>query len=273
MKKFLYILSGTALVAIGLDWFLIPAKIAAGGVSGIATIFQHILGIKASVTVLALNIPLLFLAYWFCGKKFILKTLFASVALSAFLEIFSGVSPLVEEPMLCTIAGGILSGVGMGLVFMADASTGGTDVVALLLQKIKPHIPVGTMLLVADGVVVLVSGILFKSFDVMIYACICVFITTKIIDNMVSGLDFAKQITIISKKATDISDCIINELDRGVTGIKCVGQYSKEEGMMLITIVKRNQIVKVKDAVNKYDKNAFVIVSDVHEVIGEGFKE
>ncbi len=273
MRKWIAVVLGTALMAYALNAFLIPAKIAVGGVSGIASILENVWNIKASVTVLLFNIPLLVSAYIWGSRKLFLNSLAGSLSLSLFLELFSVFPPLMEETMLCAIAGGLLLGLGMGIVFREDATTGGTDILAVLLQKAKPYMPISTLILIADGAVIISSGIIFKSFDAMIYACIALFISSKLIDAIVVGLDYAKEVTIISHYAPDISRDIIHTLRRGVTGVKCVGLYSGRDNMMLVSIVKKNQIVKIKNIVQKHDPNAFVIVSEVKEVIGEGFKE
>lgn len=272
LKKIAALITGTIIMATGLELFLIPSNIAAGGVSGIATILQNVWGIKASVTVFLLNIPLLISAYIFCGRKLFFNSLAGSALLSAFLEFFSGISPVTEDIMLNAIAGGVLVGAGQGLVFRFDATTGGTDIMASLIQKIKPHLPIGSLILFADGLVILASGVTFGNFEIMICASVSLFITSKVIDSIVTGLDYAKKVTVISPFVPDIAREITSCLDRGVTGIKCLGMYSGKERMMLISVVKKNQIVKVKNIVQKYDKKAFVIVSEVKEVIGEGFK-
>ena len=259
-------------MAIGLELFLIPSRIAAGGVSGIATILQNVFGIKASITVFLLNVPLLFSAYFFGSRKLFFNSLTGSLFLSVFLEIFSRFNLVLNDVMLNAIAGGVFVGLGQGIVFRFDATTGGTDILASLIQKIKPHLPIGTLVLFADGLVILASGITFREFDIMIYAALSLFISTRVVDGIVTGLDYAKKVTVISPFAPDIAREIISALDRGVTGIKCLGMYSGKEQMMLISVVKRNQIVKIKNIVQKYDKKAFVIVSEVKEVIGEGFK-
>lgn len=272
MKRFCTLILGTLIMAIGLELFLIPSRIAAGGVSGIATILQNVFGIKASITVFLLNVPLLFSAYFFGSRKLFFNSLTGSLFLSVFLEIFSRFNLVLNDVMLNAIAGGVFVGLGQGIVFRFDATTGGTDILASLIQKIKPHLPIGTLVLFADGLVILASGITFREFDIMIYAALSLFISTRVVDGIVTGLDYAKKVTVISPFAPDIAREIISALDRGVTGIKCLGMYSGKEQMMLISVVKRNQIVKIKNIVQKYDKKAFVIVSEVKEVIGEGFK-
>lgn len=258
-------------MALGLDVFLIPQRIAIGGISGIATILENLFQIPSSVTVFVLNIPILVLAFLYLSRKTFWYTLFGTTMLSVFLQIFGFIAPVSDDKILCAIAGGLLVGVGLGMVFFKDGTTGGTDVVARLLQKKKSHMPIGTLVMLSDGAVILLSGILFKSFEQMIYACIALFVSAKLIDYIMVGGDFAKQVTIISKFAPDISREILKKLERGVTGIRSIGTYSGKESLMLMTVVKKNQIAKVKEIVKKYDINAFVIVSSVSEVIGEGF--
>ena len=272
MKKIFPLLFGTAIMAFALQLFLIPANISAGGVSGIATILQNTLGVKASVTVFLLNVPLLISAYLFSGRKLFFNSLYGSVLVSVFLELFSGFGPLIDDRILNSVAGGVLVGLGQGIVFRFDATTGGTDILATVLQKLKPHLPIGMFVLVADGLIILASGITFKNFEIMICAAISLFIASRVIDSIVVGLDFEKAITVISPYVPDIARDIAVNLDRGSTGIKCIGMYSGKERTMLFSVVKKNQIVKVKNIVQKYDKKAFIIISEVKEVIGEGFK-
>ena len=167
MKKLIMVVLGAALTAAGLNWFLIPARIAAGGVSGIATILENLFSIRASITILALNIPLLILAWVFKGKKTLFRALTGAVLMSFFLEVLS-LSPFkVSDPIVSAIAGGLMTGLGMGLIFKAEFSTGGTDIMALLLQLKYPYLPIGTLLLYADGLVIITAGILFKSIEIV----------------------------------------------------------------------------------------------------------
>ncbi|MBR3942593.1 MAG: YitT family protein [Clostridia bacterium] len=273
MKTIFSVVLGSAIMALGLDLFLIPEQIVVGGISGIATVLQFTAGISPSVTVLVLNIPITILAFLYLSRRTFWFTMLGSLNLSVFLQIFTCVAPVSDDKILCSLAGGVLVGLGLGIVFRADGTTGGTDVVAKLLQKKKPYLPIGILMLVADGVVVLLSGVLLKSYEQMIYASIALFVSTKVIDRIVVGGDAAKQVTIISTFAPDIARCVITKLQRGVTGIKSVGLYSGKDTLMLMTVVQNNQIVKVKQIVKKYDKNAFVIISNVSEVIGEGFNK
>lgn len=273
MKTIFSIILGSAIMALGLDLFLIPEQIVVGGISGIATVLQFTAGILPSVTVFVLNIPVTVLAFMYLSRRTFWFTMLGSVTLSVFLQIFASIAPVSNDKILCSLAGGVLVGLGLGIVFRADGTTGGTDVVAKLLQKKKPYLPIGILMLVADGVVVALSGILLKSYEQMIYASIALFVSSKVIDRIVVGGDTAKQVTIISRYAPDIARCVISSLQRGVTGIKSIGMYSGKDSLVLMTVVRNNQIVKVKQIIKKYDKNAFVIISNVSEVIGEGFNK
>ncbi len=273
MKIVLYIIFGSAIMALGLDLFLIPEKIVVGGISGIATVLQFTTGILPSVSVFVLNIPITVLAFLYLSRRTFWFTLLGTFSLSAFLQAFTFLAPVTEDKILCALAGGVLVGLGLGLVFRADGTTGGTDVVAKLLQKKKPHMPIGVLVMVSDGLIIALSGILFKSYEQMIYAGVALFISSKVIDRIMVGGDTAKQVTVISPFASDIARCVISNLQRGVTGIKSVGLYSGKDTLMLMTVVRNNQIVKVKQIVKQYDKNAFVVISNVTEVIGEGFNK
>ncbi len=273
LKKYLIVVLGCVLTAAGLNFFLIPGRIAAGGVSGIATIVENLLGIKAAITVLILNIPILVSAWIFKGKNTFFKAMVGSVLLSIFLEVLSFVPFRVYDLLLCAIGGGVLTGIGMGLVFKSEFSTGGTDILALLLQLKYPYLPIGTLLMFADGAVIVTSGIIFHSVEICIYACIALFLAVKLIDFIVVGADFAKAVMIISPKTEEISKDVISLLDRGVTGLQSRGMYGGKQGTMLLCVIRKNQIVKLKSIVEKHDKNAFLIVSDVTEVIGEGFRK
>lgn len=267
------VILGCALTAAGLNFFLIPGCIAAGGVSGVATILENLFKIKAALTVFALNIPILISAWIFKGKNTFFKAMVGSFLLSIFLEILSFVPFRVYDLLLCAVGGGALTGLGMGMVFKSDFSTGGTDVLALLLQLRYPYLPIGTLLMFADGAVIVTSGILFHSVEICIYACIALFIAVKLIDFIVVGTDFAKAVMIISPKTEEISKDVLSILDRGVTGLQSRGMYGGNHGTMLLCVIRKNQIVKLKSIVEKHDKNAFLIVSDVTEVIGEGFRK
>ena len=265
------VLVGVIITAIGVSYFLIPAKIAAGGVSGLATVVYHLTSLPVGVTMLLLNIPLFLLSWRIIGPVFGAKTLFGTLAMSVFVDIFNQFAvPPTEDLLLAAIYGGVLSGIGLGIAFRAGGSTGGTDMAAQLVARFFPT-SVGQALLLVDGVVIVLAGIAFGP-ELAMYALIAVFITTKTVDLVQEGQSYAKACLIISDDPETIGQRIMEHLERGVTILDGKGMYTKHEREVLLAIVSRMEIAAVKRIVAETDKKAFVIISDVHEVLGEGFR-
>lgn len=271
MKNYLKIVAGAFIMGIGQNVFLIPNRIAAGGISGIATILEHTIGIRPSVVVLILNIPLFITAFLYLGKKFIISSTWGTLAYSLALELTQGYAFYGEFPVLCVL-GGVLTGIGMGIVLKSDATTGGTDVAARLLKLNFAHLSVGKLILLVDGFIVTASAIVFRNLNLAVYATISLYITTIIVDRMIEGIDFAKAIYIISNKNEEISSEIMSKISRGVTGLKGIGMYSKEETTVLLCILKNYELAALKKIVSDIDNKAFFITCDAREVMGEGFK-
>lgn len=272
-KDYFFILLGSFLIAIGVNWFLVPHKIAAGGASGIGTILYVMLGVPISVTALIINVSLLIAGYKSLSRQSFFKALFGMLALSLFLGVTSVVRPFSNDVLLSSIYGGVIVGVGVGLAVSRNASTGGTDFAAVMLNKIYPRFSVAVYILIIDAIIILASSIAFEDYSVILYATLSLYITTRMADDIIEGVDFAKSIFIISDKCDEISKCIITDLDRGVTGIYIRKMYSENDGMMLMCIIRKNQFLKLKKIVKDIDENAFIILTDVREVLGEGFKK
>lgn len=273
VEDYFWILVGSFLIAVGVNWFLLPHKIAAGGASGIGTILYVILGIPISVTALIINVSLLIAGYKSLSKSSFLKALFGMLGLSLFLEITSIVQPFSNDVLLSSIYGGVVVGIGVGLAVSRNASTGGTDFAAVLLNKLYPRFSVAVYILIIDAIIIVASSLAFEDYSVILYATLSLYITTRIADDIIEGVDFAKSIYIISDKCDEISKCIMSDLDRGVTGIYIRKMYSENDGMMLMCIIRKNQFLKLKKIVKQIDDNAFIILTDVREVLGEGFKK
>lgn len=273
VEDYFWILVGSFLIAVGVNWFLLPHKIAAGGASGIGTILYVILGIPVSVTALIINVSLLIAGYKNLSKSSFLKALFGMLGLSLFLEITSIVQPFSNDVLLSSIYGGVVVGIGVGLAVSRNASTGGTDFAAVLLNKLYPRFSVAVYILIIDAIIIVASSVAFEDYSVILYATLSLYITTRIADDIIEGVDFAKSIYIISDKCDEISKCIMSDLDRGVTGIYIRKMYSENDGMMLMCIIRKNQFLKLKKIVKQIDENAFIILTDVREVLGEGFKK
>lgn len=272
---------GSLLIAISMNLFLIPNKIAPGGVSGLATVIYYLSDKKFQVgtVMLVLNIPLFIIGIKSIGKGFILRTIFGTIVLSLFIDISSDIVKKIflkyfidGDLMLHAVYGGLLMGVGLGLVFRAGATTGGTDMAAIMVNRLLRSFTVGQILLFIDTLVIISATIAFRSFTLALYALIALFVSSKAIDFVVEGVNFSKAVLIISDNWDEISNKILKDMDRGVTLLSGKGMYTGNDKMTLLCIVYRGQLHTLKKIVKQVDKESFVIVTDVREVLGEGFK-
>lgn len=277
-KGYIRILLGTAVMAFAVKCIYDPAGLVTGGVSGLAIIAKNIgkvLGgweIPLWVTSTVLNIPLFLAAIYIQGVKPIFKTLFATASLSVFLAIIPSVTVVENDLFLTAVFGGVLSGVGFGLVLGGQATTGGTDLLAVLIRRRMKHYSVAQILQALDGMVVLGGAVIF-GLNYALYAMVAIFFVSKISDMFIEGWKFSKQALIISDKNQEIAARLMEELDRGVTGLYARGMYSRQDREVLFCVVSKKEIVRLKELVGEMDPKAFVIVSDVREVLGEGFVE
>lgn len=269
---YLGITLGSLLTALGLTIFLVPNKIAAGGVSGLATVIFYLTHIPVGIMMLVINIPLFIAGVKILGRSFGARTIYGIITLSVFTDILQPVVPvLTKDLLLATIYGGILGGLGLGLVFRAKGTTGGTDMVAMLINHFT-GLSTGQGLLLADGFVVMLAGFFFN-IEVALYAALTIFINSKTIDLVQEGFSLTRATFIISSKPDKIREGIISNLDRGVTILEGYGGYTGEEKDVLFCIISRSEVTKLKRMVYEIDPRAFVIIADVHEVLGEGFKQ
>lgn len=269
---YLGITVGSALLALSLAVFLIPNKIAAGGLSGLATIIYYWTGWPVGIMTFIMNIPLFFAGIKFLGRSFGPRTIYGMVIFSLFTDILQPIVPvLTRDLLLATIYGGVVGGIGLGLVFLSKGTTGGTDMIARLINHFT-NFSMGRGLLLADGLVVLLAGIFFNP-EVALYAAISIFINSKTVDLVQEGFDYKKAAFIISKDSKEIMLKIIEELDRGVTVLKGHGGYTGEDKNVLYCIINRVELTKLKRMVYNIDQDAFMIISDVADVLGEGFNK
>ena len=273
----LYIFAGTFLMALGINLAFDPMGLVCGGVTGLAIVVKNLTGfildggIPVWLSNLLFNGPLFVVALIKKGKKYIAKTMFATVMLSVWIYLVP-IYQLFDDYVLATLFGGVMTGAGIGMVLARMATTGGTDLLSALIHDKLKHITIPQLLAITDGAIVLLGAVVFGVENAM-YAICVVYICAKISDGMLEGLKFAKMAHIISDKADEIAEVILIDVDRGATGVKVQGMYSKAEKKMLICVVTKKEIVELIDIVHKIDPNAFVIVNDVHEVRGEGFIE
>ena len=275
MKKrildYVFIAVGSMIMAFAIDFFLAPFKISTGGISGFATVLLHLFHLPLSITTLFFNAILFFFGYRTLPKEAIPKSVAGILLLSLFLELFEGLVFTEGDLLLGAIFGGVLVGVGVGFVVMRDGSTGGSDYAALILNRIFPHISIATFILIIDTAVILLSGIVFRNFSIMLYSVISLYISTKVTDFLLIRGDFAKSVTVISPESEKIAAEIMEKMERGVTGFYTHGFYTKREGKSLVCVVRSREVATVLSIVEQFDKTAFTYVSDVRKVRGEGF--
>lgn len=278
LKNYLFMVVGTALMAFSIASVFDPVSLITGGFSGLSIIIRQLTeplvpgGIPLSVTNLALNIPFLLLTVKLKGFRYLLRTGFATVAPSFWLSVLP-VIPIAEgDLLLSALYGGLIMGTGIGLVFVAQSTTGGTDLIAALIQHFLPSYSISTLMWILDTLIVLLGAYLF-GIQMTLYAIIAIYLTSHVADGLIEGLKFSKAAFIITGKPDELSATLMQELDRGVTGISAMGMYSREAKNMLLCVVARKQIVQLKELAKECDPGAFVIVTDVREVLGEGFIE
>jgi len=286
VQDYLWIVLGSLITAAAINIFLVPYKIAPGGVTGIATVIYYLIDemIPVGIIMLMLNVPLFIFGYKYIGRRFIVRTLISTVLLSLITDVTEPLTELFTEQlalenltespdyMLYTIFGGFFLGLGLGLVFKSGATTGGTDLAARILNHFIPTLSVGRALLLMDTAVVIFAAVAFRSFLLALYAILALYISSKIIDVILEGMNFAKAVFIISDHADIIAQDVMNELERGVTALKGIGMYSGNDKKVLYCVIQRGQLQGLKNIVKRADPKAFVILSDVTEVLGEGFK-
>ncbi|QEK11455.1 YitT family protein [Crassaminicella thermophila] len=274
---YILITIGTLIMAFGLMFFLEPNTIAPGGVTGLAIVIQKISGIPIDITNLVINIPLFIIGLMVLGKKFGLKTAYGTLTLSLFIRLIITILGEdivgVEDLLLSALYGGVLMGVGIGLVFKGGGTTGGTDLAGAILNKYIPNLSIPKLMMVIDLMIVATAGIVNKKLETALYSVIALYIIVKIADFIIEGLNYAKAFFIISNYPKEIGEEIMRTLDRGVTVLQGRGMYTGNDKDVLLCIVDRSQVAKLKNIVHAIDENAFIMVTTVHEVLGEGFKE
>ncbi|HEX3039321.1 MAG TPA: YitT family protein [Caproiciproducens sp.] len=276
VKDLLFFTVGSFIYGISVVQFTAPNNIAPGGVTGISTMINYISGWPIGSTGLLINIPIFIWAIIEIGYKLVGKTMIATVLVSVAIDTAGLIVPPYKgDPMLASIFGGVIGGIGLALVFMRGGTTGGSDLAARVLGRRIRHLSMAKLMLGIDLTVVLVSAFIYKSMESALYAVITIFVTTKLIDTILYGTDIGtgKMLFIMSAKNNEIAKDILNDMDRGVTVLKSRGAYSGREGEVLLCALRRYEVVKVKDIVRHHDKNAFMIVGDAGEISGEGFRE
>jgi len=268
----LYIIVGSFLLAIGINVFLVPGKISSGGISSIGTILLYLFDVKLSVTNLVFNVLLFAAGLRYLSRAAVIKTGIGILALTVFLELTSTFPTYGEDAIISTLVGGVLVGVGVGLVVKQNASTGGSDFAALILKRFFPHVSLANLILVLDCAVILASGIVFKSLSVTVYSILAMYVSSRVTDAVVTMGSMAKAVRIFSREHEAIARFVMDRFERGATGLYSRGMYSGREGMMLLCVVNPKQLPPLIEGIKQLDKQAFVVISDAREVLGEGFR-
>lgn len=280
LKNFIYITIGSAIFGMGVSWFANPNKIVTGGVSGLSIIISYLfkninINIPISALVFILNIPIFIFSLTINGKEFIKKSIIATILMSFWIYVFGllpNILKIENDMLLSSILVGVFCGTGTGLILRVGASSGGSDMLANSIYKILPQFSIAKLIFIIDSSIVFI-GLLSFGPTKTTYAIISIFTASKIINNILGGLRFARAVFIVSDKADEISKEIFEKLNRGNTSINCKGMYTKKEKNILIVVVSPKEIIKLKRIINVKDKNAFIIICPAQEVLGKGFLE
>lgn len=270
---YLVLIMGATIVGISVGSVLLPSKLSTGGFTGIATILHYIMKLPASAVLLALNIPIFLLVWKVIGFKYGFRSLIGMIFCSLGIKLGEFFGVLTTESILAAIYGGILSGLGIALTYRAGGSTGGTDLVAKLVQIKKPHMNLSEILLIVDGMIIATSAIVFNSIEVALYSTVSLYVMTKTLDLVLIGADYSKAVFIITEKDKEIADYMHSTLKRTATQINAIGTYTNTEKRILLCVVNKKEIPKLKAGILEIDDKAFTIITTVIDAYGKGFKD
>lgn len=270
--QYVLIIIGSALFAAGFQFFLYPNSIIVGGVSGIAMIVNYLTDLPVGVMNIVLNIPLFIIAWRQFGTKFVIGSFVGMMLSSVFVDLFALVSySPTNDMLLACIIGGAIKGLGMGIIYYAGATTGGTDIIAKFVRLKYPYINFGTLILLTDAIIILAFAIIFHKVEGAMYAVIAMFVVSRVIDLVLYGVDNSNVCYIISEKSEQLVNDITDSLHRGVTILEGEGAYSHQNKQVLLCVVKRTQVSDIRKIIKNVDENAFFIITDAKNVFGKGF--
>lgn len=274
MKKttaFLFTIIGTMITGFAIGTFLTPNKIVGGGASGISTILYHTFGIQPGASFFLINILFLLVGFKILGRQFILKTLIGITLLSLFTQIFSLFPIYTENLVLSAIFGGVLYGLGIGMSFAAGASTGGTDIIGRIIQTKLSFVPIGKMLLLVDGIIIVISLMIFKNIELTLFGILTLFVSSYSIDLIISKLNVSRIVFVITDKGEEISKTLVSTSPRGVTLIDVKGVYTDTEKKMLFCALKESETEEFQKKILSIDRTAFIVFSESQRIKGNGF--
>lgn len=269
--EYFFIILGDFILALGVDFFLLPNQISTGGFSGLGTIINYVLGIKIGTTIILLNLILVIISIWIYGFRFGIKTVISIAFFGLFANILEGRYVVTNDLLLASICGGILSGIGIGLNMKVSSTTGGSELLAKISNHYIKKIDLTQMIVIIDGIIVILFILVFGNIDFGLYSIIAIFISKIVIDVIIEGVNYSKIVYVISNKSEMISEAIIQEMNRGVTLLDAQGFYTKQKNRVIYCVINKYEIQEIKDIVKKIDEQAFVIITEAKEVLGNGF--
>lgn len=272
IQEYVIIALGCTIMAAGVSLFLLPNELSTGGFSGIATIVYYFFKVPMGVTVLALNIPLLIIAYFKIGKQLFARSIYGTIVFSLMIDLIDKITPLTHDRFLGCIYGGIFAGIGTAIILKFDASTGGSDLLSHIIKAYKKQYKSSSLILAVDTVVIALNVIFFKNIEIGLYSAIAIFLMGKMIDLIFEGVNFTKVIFIISPKYEEIAGQISASINRGSTGLFSKGMYTDQEKLTLLCVGSRTEAYEMQSIAKEIDKEAFIIIINAREVIGKGFK-
>jgi len=272
--EIIILIVGCFLMAASLNLFFNPHSIAPGGLTGLAVVINTVSPIPLWVVNLVLNVPLFVLAFKILSRKDCVKTILGILLLTLALKVTANLSMIdvTNDIILAIISGSILMGFGHGLIFRINGTTGGTDLIGLLLNKYIPSLSVPVLMGAVDSIVVALSGIVTGKIEIALYSTLALYIIVKMSDLMIEGFDYSKSFMIISDKYKEINKIIMEDLERGATILNGEGAYTGSNKKVILVVVAKKEVVKLKKLVKEVDPNSFVILTDIHEAVGNGFK-
>ena len=270
---YLFFLAGSALYAFGFAYFIEPNNISPGGLTGIAAIINYLLYLPTGAVLFCLNIPLLILGFKKMGSNFVIKTLFVTAVTSVLIDLFAAVLPDFKgERLLAAIFGGALSGFGLSLVMLRGATTGGIDIIAVILKQKFPYLGIGRLVLILDSIVITLAAVCYREIESALFAVVAIFISGNLLDAMLYGSDKGRLVFIVTNKGREVAKAIFNEINRGVTILPSYGAYENKNNQTLICALKVNEVDNAIKTVSQADPNAFTVVTVTGGIFGRGFK-
>ena len=263
---------GAFIMAIATSLFLLPNQLSSGGFAGIATILYYFLKIPMGATILAFNIPLFLFAGYKLGKSFLLKSMIGTITFSISIDVLDKLTPLTQDRFLACIYGGIIIGLGTAIILKADSSTGGSDLISMLVKRYNSDIRTSNVIIIVDTIIVILNIIFFREIEIGLYSAIAIYLMGKMIDIIFEGIYFTKLVIIISNKSQEISEEIGEKIRKGTTGLFGKGMYTNEHKTILMCAASRGDVARVKQTAKKIDPKSFIIIANAREVVGLGFK-